>query len=198
MRQTKLKPAGTRRVSPRISKGHEPIVHVVPPPPGGPRPDPTPEQEEKLIQRGTLMAVVYAEVGSYSKVAELFDVAEATVRWWCHETRKRARKDLESIAQRLRGDLASIAVDRVQEGLLEGSTEFAATLGAKLLHGLGELKSHSAVKNDVPPGTQTLTLNIVRADPAAAAPEIAAGAVLGSPYLLAAEGEVLPDAVEAE
>lgn len=186
--------AATRRVSPLIAKGNEPIEHPpgVPPPPQ-PKADPTPEEQEKLIQRGTLMAVVYAEVGSYRKVAELFGVADSTVRWWCFETRRRNRDDLETIAKRLRGDIASLAVDRVQEGLLEGETEFAALLGAKLLHGLGELKTHSAIKNDIPPGTQTLTLNIVRADPAVAAPEIAAGAVVGSPYLLT-EGEVVQTA----
>lgn len=185
--------ATARRPStPAISRGNVPIDREKPvPPPASTRPEPTPQDEEKLIQRGTLMAVLYAETGSYAKVAELFDVAQSTVRWWCHEHRKRSKAQLETIAQRLRGDIAAIAVDRVQEGLLEGETEFAAMLGAKLLHGLGELKTHSAIKNDAPPGSAVLTLNIVRADPNAAAPEIAEGGVVGVPYMLT-EGEVLP------
>jgi hypothetical protein len=128
------------------------------------------------------MAVLYAEVGSYAKVAELFDVAQSTVRWWVHETRKRSKEQLEQIANRLRGDVAQLAVDRVLEGLVEGDTEFAAMLGTKVLHGLGELKAHSAIKQDpLPPGAMQLTLVIERpADTAATtSTEVIEGAVLG-------------------
>jgi hypothetical protein len=155
--------------------------NAVPPPPPtpGPKPDPTPQEQEKLIKRGTLMAILYAEVGSYAKVAEMFDVATSTVRWWVHETRKRSKDELQKIADRLRGDIAQLAVDRVQEGLVEGDTEFAALLGAKVLHGLGELKTHSAIKNDLPPGAMNLTMVFTDKDPAQPAGDVVEGAVLG-------------------
>jgi transposase len=178
----------TRRTSTTISRGNVPIgdTNMVPPPPPVPRADPTPEEQEKLLKRGTLMAVLYAELGSYRKVADLFDVAESTVRWWVHQTRKQSKEALATIAQQLRGDVAQLAVDRVQEGLLEGQTEFAAMLGAKVLHGLGELKAHSAVKNDHAGVVTTLTLNITRSDPTIPVPDIVEGAVLGRPRELAA------------
>jgi hypothetical protein len=126
------------------------------------------------------MAVLYAEVGSYAKVAELFDVATSTVRWWVHETRKRSKEELQKIADRLRGDVAQLAVDRVLEGLVEGDTEFAAVLGTKVLHGLGELKAHSAIKQDATPqGDMKLTFVFERADASKPAPDVIEGAVLG-------------------
>lgn len=148
-----------------------------------PKTPPEPQSEEKLIARGTLMAVLHAEIGSYAAVAELFGVKQATVRWWVHETRKRRKEDLQKIADRLRGDVAQLAVDRIMEGLVEGETEFAAVLGSKILHGLGDLKAHSAVKNETPPGGHTLTL-IVEHPPLGAAQsavpaEIIEGSVLG-------------------
>lgn len=140
------------------------------------------------------MALVYAQVGSYRRVADLFDVAESTVRWWVYETKKRRKDELLKIADRLRGDVAQLAVDRVQEGLLEGDTEFAAELGRKVLHGLGELRSHSSIKSDGPSAVTSLTLNIVRADPAKPTPEVVEGAVLGRPYSLAEAQTSAPEA----
>lgn len=148
--------------------------------------DPIPHNSEKLIARGTLMAVVYAEVGSYAKVADLFGVAQSTVRWWVHETKRRKPEDLQRIADRLKGDIGQLAADRVQEGLLEGDTEFAAELGRKVLHGLGELRTHSSIKSDGPAAIASLTLNITRADPSQPAPDVVEGAVVGRPRELTA------------
>lgn len=177
----KRAPAPPKRQSTSISRDGVPIEHPTPPPPP-PKAPPTPEEEQKLIARGTLMAILYAEIGSYEKVAELFGVAVSTVRWWKHETQKRNKVELMKITDRLRGDVAQLAVDRVLEGLVEGGTEFAAMLGTKVLHGLGELKAHSAIKQDaIPPGDMKLTLVIQRpeASSAATATDVIEGAVLG-------------------
>lgn len=175
-----------KRESAKISRANEPIVRdkPVPPPPPPPKPEeePTPEDREKLVKRGTLMAILYAEFGSYNRVAELLKCSPATVRWWVHETRKYSKEKIASIADQLKGDVAQLAVDRVTEGLVEGSTEFAADLGRRVLHGLGELKAHSAVKNDTPPGDMKLTF-VFEAAPVGgnleAATEVVEGAVLG-------------------
>lgn len=179
-----------RRASTRISRGNDPIGdenRSENPPPV--KPDPTPEEAEKLISRGQLMAVLYAEVGSYAKVAELFGVTRETVRWWVHRMKQLTAKEREAVAARLRGDIAHLAVDRVQEGLLEGDTEFAADLGRRVLHGLGELRNHTSLKTDGNAPVTNLTLNIVRppdrpaSEPAA---EIIEGAVVGKPRELVA------------
>lgn len=172
----------------RISRGNVPIgdENLVPPPPPPEKAPPTPEEEEKLIKRGTLMAVLYAELGSYPKVAELFGVATSTVRWWVHRTKQLTLKERETIAAQLQGNVAQLAVDRVTEGLLEGDTEFAADLGRRILHGLGQLRNHTSVKTDGAPAMTHLTLNIVRADPNQPAPDIIEGAVVGRPRELVA------------
>jgi hypothetical protein len=178
------KPAEPRPTT-RISRGGEalPIADnglAVPPP------IVTPEDPEVLMKRGLLIAVLYAELGSYAKVADAFQLSESTVRWWVHKMRKERKESLGTIAAQLRGDVAQLAVDRIQEGLVEGETEFAAMLATKVLHGIGELKSHSAVKQDTSNTVTTLTLNITRSDPTIPVPDIVAGAVLGRPRELSA------------
>jgi predicted transcriptional regulator len=160
----------------------------IPPPP---REEPTPEAEEKVIARGTLMALLVQEIGSYLAVAELFNVTPATVRHWVHETRKRSAADVQRIADRLQHDVAHLAVDRVVEGLKEGETMFAADLGRRVLHGLGALRNHTSLKTDGPTAVTTLTLNI-NAPPtlqlaSARGNDIVDGSVLGKPRELATE-----------
>jgi len=172
-----------KRESAKISRGNVPIEREKPVPPAPPPPpdpaEPTPEDREKLVKRGTLMAILYAEFGSYNRVAELLKCSPATVRWWVHETRKYSKAKIASIAEQLKGDVAQLAVDRVVEGLVEGETQFAADLGRRVLHGLGELKAHSAVKNDTPPGDMKLTFVFEQAPANNGAGEVVEGAVLG-------------------
>lgn len=186
-----------------ISRGNRPITPEERPPEPLPPPPPpkvrTPEEEkerkEQLLARGLLMAAMYAELGSYAKVAEIFQVAPGTVRWWRHEIRKQNAEKLDAVAARLRGDIAQLAADRVQEGLVEGSTEFAAILGTKVLHGLGELKSHATNKNDGVPSITNLQITVIEAKRDVG--EVLEGSVVGVPRSLAAP-EAVQTAAEAD
>lgn len=188
-----------RRVLPSvtISRGHIPVdprprgwnLNLVPR--GAPQ---TPEERQALADRGVVMAALYAQCGSYAEVARLFDVDAAVVRHAVREARA-SSTDVRTAALRLKGNVAQLAVDRVEEGLMEGDLEFAADLGTKVLKGLGELKTHSAIKSDGPAHVASLTLNIVRTDPNLPVPEQIAGAVVGQPY---DEKAAAADVIDAE
>jgi DNA-binding transcriptional regulator YdaS (Cro superfamily) len=156
--------------------------------PPAPREPPSPEDEQKVIARGTLMALLVQEVGSYVAVAELFGVKPSTVRYWVHETRKRKPEQIQKIADRLQSDVAQLAVDRVVEGLTEGETMFAADLGRRVLHGLGALRNHTSLKTDGPTAVTSLTLNINTPPEFALRPaDIIDGSIMGRPRELAAD-----------
>lgn len=191
MPKRRSKPAAERRVTPTIARGNVPVPpksastgeeceNLDPKPPT----PPDPESEERLVARGSLMALLYAECGSYVKVAEYFNVQPGTVRWWVHQMRKRSTEKLMEVASRLQNDVRQLAVDRIVEGLTEGDTEFAAELGRKLLHGYGDLRSHSSVKNDGPAAVMNLTVNIAKPDRDVG--DVIDGAVLGQPRQLGA------------
>ena len=164
------------------------------------RPPANPEEQQAMRDQGVLLAALYARLGSVRGVAEAFGVTTATVRYWIAEARKldTSSASLQAVGVRLKANIAQLAVDRVEEGLMDGDLEFAADLGTKVLKGLGELKSHATVKNDGPAPVASLTLNIVRSDPIPV-PDQIAGAVVGQPYdeKTAAAPEVL-DAELAE
>lgn len=166
-----------------------PGLPVVPPyafPPVEPE---NPLTDDELAKRSLAVAIVHAQVGSVEKTAEIFGITVATVRWYFHKLREKRPDELQRIADRLQGNVAQLAVDRIQEGLLEGETMEAAALGVKLLHGLGQLRSHSAIKNDGPNTVNNLTVNYVKGDRDVG--PVAEGAVLGKPYAL--DGEVAAD-----
>jgi hypothetical protein len=148
------------------------------------RPDPTPADREKWIRRGELIALCYAELGSYQAVANAFGVSLSTVRAHVWRYQQQAKPDQRKIVDRLRGDVAALAVDRVQEALMEGPTMKAGELGRKVLHGLGELRSHSSIKNDGPASVTALQLTIVQGDPSRPPPAVIDGAVVGAPRSL--------------
>jgi hypothetical protein len=149
----------------------------------------TPGGEKALTERaekkGMVMVLLYAQIGSMQAVADLLECNVATVRHWLAKMRAQKPDKIFKIADRLRGDIAQLAADRVQEGLLEGDTQFAADLGRKVLHGLGELNTHN-LRTPATGGMPTsLNITFAAAPQTPALPErqieILEGTVLGRP-----------------
>lgn len=142
---------------------------------------------DELDSRIGVAARLMLEHQDYKKVADVMGISVPTLRGYLRRFRQKVQSgDYKNIGRRLRRSVAPLAVDAIEDGLqeIEDPVQRAA-LGVKVLHGLGELRSHSAIKSDTNVNLTELTIKIV--DPPIVAgelPTVLDGEVLGTPRAL--------------
>jgi transposase-like protein len=166
----------------RISRSGIPLSPPQFTPETRPPPPPRPTNPVELAAKVALAETLYEEYGSYVRVAEVLEVNRSTVRAWLRKHRRRGRPATAAeLLERLEQN-DELAIDRIEEGLLEADPVEGAQIGLKYLHGRGHLRAHQASKIESL-GTTELKVTFTVEGQKAAAPVIE-GAIVGQPLSL--------------